>query len=89
MRPALPLLALFALAACGSKTGEPSMLQSAATALRGNDHTCAAPVASGSPEQVACHEAAAKSCPDGTSPDRVDFSEEVPGQFMVKGYSCV
>jgi len=64
------------------------MLQSVAATISGNSHSCDQPAPSGSPEQVACHKAAEAACPIGTSPDRVDFSEQ-SGEFLVKGYSCV
>ena len=91
MRTILPCLAMLALTACGgSNTAEPTMmLETATTVFQGNDHTCASPSPSGSPGQIACHKAATAACPAGTSPDRVDFSEDAPGHFVVRGYSCV
>lgn len=92
MRLSLPCITLFtlafAIAGCGGKASEPSMLQSAVSNLSGNSHSCGQPVTSGSPEQVACHKAAKDACPEGTAPNRVDFAEE-GGLFLVKGYSCV
>jgi|GEM_PF-3173926 len=90
MRYVLPCCAVLALAACGGGgDGGPSLLTSATSALGGNSHNCAQPAPSGSPEQIACHDAAEKSCPIGTAPDQVDFSEDDAGQFVVRGYSCV
>ena len=90
MRTAALCAALLALAGCGGadEAGGPTMLQSAATVFSGNDHSCARPAASGSAEQVACHEAARAACAEGTAPSQVDFYEE-NGQFLVRGYSCV
>ena len=90
MRYSAMLVALLGLAGCGGADGAggPTVLRSAAAAFVGNDHTCDAPVPSGSAGQVACHRAAQASCPEGTAPNRVDFLEE-DGQFLVRGYSCV
>ncbi len=95
MRNALILLILTPFyVGCGGGTSEPSVLRSVGAAVGVIDrHTCATPVPSGSPEQVACHKAAVAACPEGTSPSRVDFVQETTGQykgqFVVRGYECV
>lgn len=95
MRNALILLLLTPFyAGCGGGSSEPSMLRSVGAAVGAiSRHNCDSPVPSGSAEQVACHKAAAASCPEGTAPSRVDFVQETAGrykgQFVVRGYECV
>lgn len=89
--PCLAVLCL-ALAGCGGDKGGPSLLQSVGSVVSGNDHTCARPAPSGSPEQIACHKEARKVCAEGTIPSRIDFTQPKKGphagQFVVNGYSC-
>lgn len=84
MRAALACVTLMGLTACGGGSG--GSLWGGAGSV---SHSCTHPAPSGSADQIACHKKAATICPEGTAPDRVDFYEKSPGEYVVKGYSCV
>lgn len=99
MRAALVTCSLaMILSACGKKSEGISILPSArsADAPRALDavaeHRCNSPAISGSPEQLACFEAAQAACPSGTEPKHVDFKLEErgqnAGQYVIRGYGC-
>ena len=50
--------------------------------------TCDAPAPSGSDAQKACYSKALTACAEGQTPSRIEYEQDVDGNYLVRSYTC-